>query len=215
MGEGVNLFPLDSSGSTIPPFQLHPVFRDSAKHVPPSGATSCLVGFEDKSRDSFKNSFQAQSIEFSFFVPKDVPNGFRKKISCPLEGPPFLHELGDVGMDDAVPLLNGIASRQQVLGVVISDLFEWAVFALLGRLVSHDGHCDLNVCVAHLWVSEDEVTFQLPNASDANLATLRASVAINDVLEDGPVVDAIVGVEGEVEAQVRQVVLLLTPQRFS
>ena len=53
-------------------------------------------------------------------------------------------------MDDAVPLLNGIASRQQVLGVVISDLFEWAVFALLGRLVSHDGHCDLNVCVAHL-----------------------------------------------------------------
>lgn len=118
-------------------------------------------------------------------------------------------------MDDAIPLLNGIASRQQVLGVVISDLFEWAVFALLGRLVSHDGHCDLNVCVAHLWVSEDEVTFQLPNASDANLATLRASVAINDVLEDGPVVDAIVGVEGEVEAQVRQVVLLLTPQRFS
>ena len=55
----------------------------------------------------------------------------------------------------------------------------------------------------------------LSNASDADLATLRASVAINDVPEDGPVVDAVVGVEGEVEAQVRQVVLLLTPQRFS
>ena len=79
MGEGVNLFPLDSSGSTIPPFQ----FRDSAKHVPPSGATSCLVGFEDKSRNSFKNSFQAQSIEFLFFVPKGVPNGFRKKSPVP------------------------------------------------------------------------------------------------------------------------------------
>lgn len=83
MGKRVNLFPLDSSGSTIPPFQLHPVFRDSAKHVPPSDATSCLVGFEDKSRDSFKNSFQAQSIEFSFFVPKGVPNGFRKKSPVP------------------------------------------------------------------------------------------------------------------------------------
>ena len=44
---------------------------------------------------------------------------------------------------------------------------------------------------------------------------MRAGVAIDDVLEDGPVVDAVVGVEGEVEAQVRQVVLLLTPQRFS
>ena len=118
-------------------------------------------------------------------------------------------------MDDAVPLLNGIASRQKVLGVVVSDLLERAVFALLGGPVGHDGHCNLNVCVAHLWVSEDEVTFQLSNAPDADLATLRASVAVNDVLEDGPVVDAVVGVEGEVEAQVRQVVLLLTAQRFS
>lgn len=83
MGKGVNLFPLNSSGSTIPPFQLHPVFRGSAKHVPPSDATSCLVGFEDKSRDSFKNSFQDQSIEFSFFVPKDVPNVFAKNLLPP------------------------------------------------------------------------------------------------------------------------------------
>ena len=55
----------------------------------------------------------------------------------------------------------------------------------------------------------------ISNASDADLAALRASIAINDVLKDGPVVDAVVGVGGEVEAQVRQVVLLLTPQRFS
>lgn len=112
-------------------------------------------------------------------------------------------------------MLNGVASRQQVLGVVVSDLFERAVFTLLGGLVGHDGHCDLNVCVAHLRVPEDEVAFQLSNAPDADLATPRASVAVNDVLEDGPVVDAVVGVEGEVEARVRQVVLLLTAQRFS
>ncbi|MEO2530534.1 hypothetical protein ABG984_01815 [Collinsella aerofaciens] len=73
----------------------------------------------------------------------------------------------------------------------------------------------MDVRIAHLWVSEDEVTFQLSNAPDADLATLRASVAIDDVLQHGPVVDAVVGVEGEVEAQVRQVVLLLTAQRFS
>ena len=113
------------------------------------------------------------------------------------------------------PLLNRVASRQQVLGVVVSDLLERAVFALLGRPVGHDGHCDPNVCVAYLRVSEDEVAFQLSNAPDADLATLRASVAVNDVLEDGPVIDAVVGVEGEAEAQIRQVVLLLTPQRFS
>ena len=118
-------------------------------------------------------------------------------------------------MDDAVPLLDGIAPRQQVLGVVVSDLLERAVFALLGGLVGHDGHCDLNVCVAHLRIPQDEIALQLSNASDADLAALRASVAIEDVLEDGPVVDAVVGVEGEVEAQVRQVVLLLRPLAIS
>lgn len=118
-------------------------------------------------------------------------------------------------MNDAVPKLDGVASRQQILGIVVSDLFEGAVFALLGGPVGHDGHCHLNVCVAHLRVSEDEVTFQLSNAPDTDLETLRTSVAINDVLEDGAVVDAVVGVEGEVEAQVRQVVLLLASQRFS
>lgn len=81
--------------------------------------------------------------------------------------------------------------------------------------VGHDGHCDLNVYVAHLWVPQDEIALQLSDASDTDLATLRTSVAINDVLEDGPVVDAVVGIEGKVEAQVCQVILLLAPERFS
>lgn len=115
-------------------------------------------------------------------------------------------------MNDAVPLLNGIASRQQILGVVVFNLLERAVFALLGGPVGHDGHCDLNVCIAHLWVPQDEIALQLSDASDTDLATLRESVTINDVLKDRSVVNAIIGVEGEVEAQVRQVVLLLAPQ---
>ena len=115
-------------------------------------------------------------------------------------------------MNDAIPLLDNIASRQQVLGIVVHYLGEGAILALLGGPVGHNGHCDLNVCIAHLGVSEDEVTFQLSDASDTDLATLRESVAINDVLEDGPVVDAVIGVEGKVEAQVCQVVLLLAPQ---
>ena len=135
--------------------------------------------------------------------------------SSPLEGSLFLHELGDVGMNDAVPLLNGIASRQQVLGVVVFNLLERSIFALLGGPVGHDGHCDLNVCIAHLWVPQDEIALQLSDASDTDLATLCESVTINDVLKDGPVVDAVVGIEGKVEAQVCQVVLLLAPQRFS
>ena len=117
-------------------------------------------------------------------------------------------------MNDAIPLLDGVASRQQVLGIVVLDLSEGPVFALLRCPVGHDGHGDLDVCIDHLGVPEGEAALQLPDAPDADVATLRASVAVNDILEDGPVVDAVVGVEGEVEAQVSQVVLLLAPQRL-
>ena len=80
MGKGVNLFPLDSSGSTIPPFQLHPVFRDSAKHVPPSNATSCLVGFEDKSRDSLKTHFKLRVLSFHFLSQRACRTVFAKNL---------------------------------------------------------------------------------------------------------------------------------------
>ena len=33
---------------------------------------SCFVGFGDKSWDNFKNFFQTQGVEFSFFVPKGM-----------------------------------------------------------------------------------------------------------------------------------------------
>ena len=143
-----------------------------------------------------------------------VKDDFTRKF-CLSESSPFLHELGNVGVDDAVPLLDGVASRQQVLGVVVSDLCEGAVFALLGGPIGHDGHRDLDVRVAHLGASQDEVAFQFADAPDADAVSPCAGVGVDDVLEHGPVVDPVVGVEGEVEAQVCQVVLLLTSQRFS
>ena len=51
-----------------------------------------------------------------------------------LEYPPLLHELGDVGMNDAIPLLNGIASRQQILGIVVFNLSEGPVYQIRGLL---------------------------------------------------------------------------------
>ena len=51
-----------------------------------------------------------------------------------LECPPFLHELGDVRVDDAIPSLDGIASRQQVLGIVVFNLSEGPVYQIRGLL---------------------------------------------------------------------------------
>ena len=61
----ISLLPLDGFNSAVPSFQLHSVSHTVSKRVPPSNAMSRFIGFGDKSRDSFKNSFQTQGIEFS------------------------------------------------------------------------------------------------------------------------------------------------------
>lgn len=60
------LFPLDGLSSAVPSFQLRPVFDAVSRRVPPDDTTSRFVGFGDNSWDSFKNSLQTQSLEFSF-----------------------------------------------------------------------------------------------------------------------------------------------------
>ena len=60
------LLPLDGFGSPVLSFQFHPVFGAVSNRVPPSNAMSRFVGFGDKSRDSFKNFFLTQDVEFLF-----------------------------------------------------------------------------------------------------------------------------------------------------
>ena len=59
-----------------------PSFRRRHGRVPSNGAMSRFVGLGGKSRDNFKNSFQTQGLEFSFFVPKGVADSLRKLCSA-------------------------------------------------------------------------------------------------------------------------------------
>ena len=52
----IGLLPLDGFGSAVPSPQLHSIFGIGAQRVPPRDATSRLIGFGDRSWDSFKNS---------------------------------------------------------------------------------------------------------------------------------------------------------------
>ena len=59
-----------------------------------------------------------------------VSKGGIALLECPL----FPHELGDVGMNDAIPLLNGVTSRQQILGIVVLNQSERPVYQIRGLL---------------------------------------------------------------------------------
>ena len=77
----VGLPPLDGFGSSVPSLQLHPVFGAVSSRVPPGDAMSRFVGFENKSRGSFKNSIQTRGFEFSFLSQSAQRAAFRGSIS--------------------------------------------------------------------------------------------------------------------------------------
>ena len=131
------------------------------------------------------------------------------------ERPPLPDQLRHVLVHDAVSVLDGVAARDDELGPAVPNPLERAVLAVLGRAVVHDGHRHLHVGVLHLWRPHDEVTLELADAPHAHLVAQTPGVVVDDVLEHGPVVDAVVRVEGEVEAQVGKVVLLLSLERLA
>ena len=59
----IGLLPLDGFGSSVPSFQLHPVFGGISKRVPPNDAPSRFIGFGDKSWDNFKNFFELRGAD--------------------------------------------------------------------------------------------------------------------------------------------------------
>ena len=118
-------------------------------------------------------------------------------------------------MHDAAAVLDGVVARDDELGPVVADLLKRVVFAVLGRAVVHDSHRHLHVGILHLGRAHDEVALELPDAPHAHLVAQAPRVAVDDVLENRPVIDAVVGVEREVEAQISEVVLLLALERLA
>lgn len=72
---------LGGSVSTVPSFQLHPVFSIAVESVSPNSATSHFVGPGDKSWDNFKSYFQTQGLEVLFLSQGVWRAAFRGSIS--------------------------------------------------------------------------------------------------------------------------------------
>ena len=114
-------------------------------------------------------------------------------------------------MDDAVALLDGIVAREDVLGVVVANLLKRGVFAVFGLAVVHHRHARLHVGVAGIAPAEDEVAFNRSDAPYACRIAEGTGVGVDYVFKRRPVVDPVVGIGGEVEAKVGQVVFLFSP----
>ncbi len=130
-----------------------------------------------------------------------------------LEFPLLSKEVHDVHVPDAAPSLQKPVHRHDVLGVVVAYLLQGTVLPVLGNAVVHDRHGNLNVRVGIRVLPQHEVALQLADAPDAHVVTPGARVVVDDVLQRRPIVDAVVRVGGEVEAEVGEVVLFLALQR--
>ena len=130
---------------------------------------------------------------------------------CGSERSAGAHEFRKVAVDDAVAMLDGIVAREDVLGVVVANLFKRSVFAVFGLAVVHHCHARLHVGVAGIAPAEDEVAFKRSDAPYACRIAVGTGVGVDYVFKRRPVVDPVVGICGEVEAEVGQVVFLFSP----
>ena len=110
-------------------------------------------------------------------------------------------------MLDPVPLLEQGVQREQVARVSVPNVAERLVLPLFHIPVGNR-HRDLDVGVG-IASSSDEVALELPDTTNAHLIAEASGIAIDDILEDGTAVDAVVGVERIIKAQVSQIVIFL------
>ena len=128
-----------------------------------------------------------------------------------LEHRGIAHEFGKVRVDDAVTLLDGIVTCEDVLGIVVANLLQRGIFAVFGLAVVHHGHACLYVGVSRIALAEDEVAFKLSYSPDACCISTGTGVSEDDVFKRGAIVDAVVGVGRKVESEVGKIVLLFSP----
>lgn len=88
------LLPLDGSGIAVPSFQLHSVFGTASSQVPSNDAASRFIGFEDKSRDGFKNPFQLRALSFCFCPKRPGGPPLEARFTAPAYARDHLDEVG-------------------------------------------------------------------------------------------------------------------------
>ena len=121
-------------------------------------------------------------------------------LDCDSEHGTVAHELRKIPVDDAVALLDGIVAREDVLRIVVSNLFQRRVFSVFGSAVAHHGHARLHVGVSGFSLAENEIAFKRAYSPDACRIAVGTGVGVDHIFKCRPVVDSVVGICGEVEA---------------
>ena len=129
---------------------------------------------------------------------------------CGLERLAVAHELREISVDDAVALLDWIATREDVLRIVVANLLKRGIFTVFGLAVVHHCHACLHIGVPGIAFAEDEVAFKRPDAPYAGRVAEGTCIGVDHVFNRRPVVDPAVGIGGEVKAEVGKVVLLFS-----
>ena len=116
-------------------------------------------------------------------------------------------------MLDTVALLQQKISGHQVLRIIVPYLLQRTILPVLRFSACCKSVGDLNIGIILFRVAENKVTFQITDPPDAHAATLAFGVKIYQIFQHGSVVDAIVRIIAEIEAQIGKIVFFLSMKR--
>ena len=116
-------------------------------------------------------------------------------------------EIDQVGVNNAVSLLQKSVGREQIFRIIIVlYAFKRSVLSVLGLTALEDCIRHLNVGIIHLVVAENKVAFKPADPADAYHIIPARSVSVNDIFKDRSEIDPVVSVICVIERQIRQIV---------
>ena len=118
------------------------------------------------------------------------------------------HEFRKIPVDDSVATLYRIIACKYVFRIVVANLLQWCVFAILRFFAGHHCHGGLHIGVCGIAVSKYEVAFKLADPTYACRIAVRTGVCVDDILQGRAIVDSVVGVGRKVESEVGEIILL-------
>ena len=112
-------------------------------------------------------------------------------------------ELCEIGMYDAISLLDQGIQCKKVLWIVILDSLQGTIFPFLGRCIGKYVHRNLYIGVVQRGVTHYEVNLKLADFPNTDFVSNASCVLIYDVLKYRAIWYAVVCVVEEIETQIR------------
>lgn len=97
-------------------------------------------------------------------------------------------------MLDSISLLEECVCRGDILWIIVPNHLQRTILSIFRFPAAEDSERDLHISILHITASQDEITFQRPDAPNADRIAHTSCINEHDIFQCRAIVDPIVSV---------------------